>query len=236
MTHGLRAILVATMALACRANERGDTPRLATDSVQVPSHRPRVSPSAPADSAVYRSVARVDSLPFDPHNGEPGDAGSVVIFSDSTTLHVPIREATLLLELPVPGRASWLLLSGVECSECDANIALWPFRAVPGRQTPRPAGFDYPGEMTEAGLENMPHFRSRLFLGQCVDARTVSAVWLEEVLRPDSARTRRVRILEASPTLADRVLPWTGAFEARVFAHVAAGRCREVPPLDQFVA
>jgi hypothetical protein len=237
MTHGLRAILVATMALACSANERGDTPRLATDSVQVPSRKPRVSPSAPADSAVYRSVARVDSLPY---GGEPGDAGSLVIFSDSTTLHVPIREAKLLLELPVPGRASWLLLSGVECWDCDANIALWPFRAVPGRQTPRPVGFVYPGEATEAGLEeagleNTPHFRSRLFLGQCVDARTVSAVWLEEVLRPDSARTRRVRILEASPTLSDRVLPWTGAFEARVFTHVAAGRCREVPPLDQIV-
>jgi len=233
MTHGLRVILVATMALACSANERGDTPRLATDSVQAPSRRPRVSPSAPADSAVYRSVTRVDSLPY---NGEPGDARSLVIFSDSTTLHVPIGEAKLLLELPVPGRASWLLLSGVECSECDANIALWPFRAVPGRQTPRPLGFAYPGEMIEAGLANTPYFRSRLFLGQCVDARTASAVWLEEVLQPDSARTRRVRILEASPTLADRVLPWTGEFEARVLAHVAAGRCREVPPLDQFVA
>ena len=233
MTHGLRAILVVTMALACSANERGDTPRLATDSVQVPSRRPRVSPSAPADSAVFRSVTRVDSLPY---GGELGDAGSLVIFSDSTTLQVPIREAKLLLELPVPGRASWLLLSGVECTECDANMALWPFRAVPGRQTPLPLGFAYPGEMTEAGLENTPYFRSRLFLGQCVDARTVSAVWLEEVLQPDSARTRRVRILEASPTLADRVLPWTGAFEARVFAHVAAGRCREVPPLDQSVA
>ena len=175
----------------------------------------------------------MDSLPY---GGELGDAGSLVIFSDSTTLQVPIREAKLLLELPVPGRASWLLLSGVECTECDANMALWPFRAVPGRQTPLPLGFAYPGEMTEAGLENTPYFRSRLFLGQCVDARTVSAVWLEEVLQPDSARTRRVRILEASPTLADRVLPWTGAFEARVFAHVAAGRCREVPPLDQSVA
>lgn len=233
LQHALRTLLLATLALACSANERSDTPSLPADTLQAPSLGARANPAAAADTTVYRSVTRLDSLP---PNGEPGDARSIVTFSDSTTLEVPIREATLLLGLPVPGQASWLLLSGVECSECDANLSIWAFRAIPGRQIARPLGFAFPGEMFEAGDESTPYFRSRLFLGQCSDDTTTSAVWLEEVLRPDSARARRIRILEATPTLADRVVPWTTEFEARLLAHVVAGRCREVTAVKQFVA
>jgi len=233
MKHALPTLMFAALASACSASERSEASKSAVDSVTATNLAMRFDSTATLDTAVHRAVARVDSIP---HNGVPGDARSLVTFADSTTLEVPIRGAELLFELPVPGRASWLLLTGTECSECDANFAVWVFRGVPGRVAKVQLGFAYPGEMIEAGLESAPYFRSRLFLGKCLDDTRDAAVWLEEVLQPDSARARRVRVLEATPTLDDRVLPWTADTEARVLARVAGGGCREVPPEEQYVA
>lgn len=186
-----------------------------------------------ADTTTYRAVVRLDSLP---HNGQPGDARSLVTFADAATLEVPIRGAAVLFELPVAGRASWLMAAGVECSECDANTTIWVFRASPGSLRTLPLSFPHPGALTQAGTATAPYFRSRLYVGRCLDERRSAAVWFEEVLQPESARSRRLRVLEAVPRLTDRVLPWTPDADARVRAHVAAGRCREIPPEDQFVA
>ena len=224
MKHRLPATLLTALLVACGASEQAGVP---SDLAS------RFDSTASPDTAVYRAIAHVDTIP---HNGEPGDARSQVTFADSTSLEIPIRGAKLLLELPVQGRASWLLLSGAECSECDANIAVWVFRAIPGRLTKLQLGFAYPGEMTEAGLDTTPYFRSRLFLGACLDTAVPAAVWLEEILQPDSARTRRVRVLDAAPTLGERVLAWTEETEARIRSSVSAGSCREVTPIEQFVA
>jgi hypothetical protein len=233
MKHALPAVALTALVLGCTGSEPSETPRPPLDAAVATNLAHRFDSLATPDTAIYRAVARIDSVP---HSGLPGDARSLVTFADSTTLEVPIRGAELLGELPVPGRASWLLLSGTECSECDANVTVWVFRATPGRIERVQLGFAFPGEMIEAGIESLPYFRSRLFLGQCLEDANDAAVWLEEVLQPDSARTRRVRVLVATPTLSDRVLPWTEDTESRLLARVAAGRCREVPPQEQYVA
>lgn len=233
MNRRLGILLVAVTVAGCKADAGRASPPVANDAPAAAGIAARPDSPAAPDSTVYRAVAHIDSLP---ENGQPGDARSLVTFADSSTLEIPIRGAELVVQLPVAGRASWLLIAGTECSQCDANVTVWLFRGVPGRVAKLQPGFPYPGSMTEAGNATAPYFRSRLFVGACLDATDDVAVWVEHVLKPDSARTRQLRVLASTPTLADRVLPWTAEAERRLRARVSAGRCREVPPLDQFVA
>jgi len=233
ITYRLGALLLASVVAGCRADERHASPSVAASTSVSPDAANGSDSGVLPDSSVLRTVAHIDSLP---HNGQPGDARSLVTFTDSSTLEIPVRDAELLGQLPLVGQASWLLIAGTECSQCDANVTVWLFRGVPGRVAKLQPGFPYPGSMTEAGNATTPYFRSRLFVGACLDTADEVAVWSEELLKPDSARTRRIRVLASSPTLAHRELPWSAEAERRLIARVSAGRCREVPPLDQFVA
>ncbi len=233
MKQTLAALLLAVAGVGCRADDRLPSPPVIAGAPADADAGARPDAGALPDTAVSRAVAHIDSLP---HNEQPGDARSLVTFTDSTTLEIPIREAELLGQLPVAGRASWLLIAGTECSQCDANVTVWLFRGVPGRVVKLQPGLPYPGSMTEAGNATTPYFRSRLFVGACLDADDDVAVWMEEVLKPDTARARRIRVLASTPALADRELPWTAGAERRLNARVSAGRCREVPPIDQLVA
>jgi hypothetical protein len=157
----------------------------------------RPSDELRGDTLAVRTVARVDSVP----QSGPGDARSRIVFSDSTSLEVPFRDAQLVLELPVPGASPWLLVAGVECSDCDAITTLWFFRAQSGVMRRAPFGYSYPGEMTEAGEEeSTPYFRSRLFVGACGESTEPVAIWLEEELAPEQPPVRRARVLRAVPT------------------------------------
>ena len=178
-------------------------------------------------------VVRIDSLPPD---GTPGDARSRLVFSSGAVAEIPIRDATLVASLPAPPEADWLLVSGVECSECDAPLMLWVFRAVPGTVTARGLHFSYPGVLFEpAATDPLPTFRSRLLVGACLNSGESVAVWLEETLRPGHTANRTVRILEAAPQLEVRTVPWTEALVQRMEAQVGSGRCREVAPRDQII-
>lgn len=178
-------------------------------------------------------LVRIESLA---PNGTPGDARSRLVLSDGATAEIPIRDAALVAALPAGRGADWLLLSGVECSECDAPMMLWVFRAVPGTVATRGQSFEYPGTQFEPGENDpQPTFRSRLFVGSCLDDKARVAVWLEETLRPADAAKRIVRILRATPELQVRTAPWTDAIVRGVEARVASRGCREVEPADQII-
>lgn len=178
-------------------------------------------------------LVRIDSLPS---NGAPGDARSRLVLSDSTTAEIPIRDAALVVALPASRGADWLLLRGVECSECDASTMLWLFRAAPGVVATRGLSFEYPGTQFEPGADApQANFRSRLFVGTCLEEPEVVAVWLEETLRPADEAKRMVRILRATPEPNVRTAPWTDALVRGVEARVASRRCREVAPEDQII-
>ena len=178
-------------------------------------------------------LVRIDSLP---PNGAPGDARSRLVLSDGTTAEIPIRDAALVVALPASRGADWLLLRGVECSECDAPTMLWLFRAVPGVVTTRGLSFEYPGTQFEPGAAApQPNFRSRLFVGSCLEEQAVVAVWLEETLRPADEAKRVVRILRAAPEPNVRMVPYTDAVVRGIEARVASRGCREVAPEDQII-
>jgi hypothetical protein len=182
-----------------------------------------------ANSLVRRIAVRADSLP----HSTPGEARSRIVFSDSSTLEVPLYHARLLDLLPAARGADWLIVSGVECSECDAPEAVWIFRGVPGALTRRGPVYVFPGTLTEAGLDDTPVFRSRLFLGACTADDVRSAVWFEQTLQPDSARRQIVRVVLGTPRLLETTYQWTARRESDVLSRVRTGRCREVEPKDQ---
>ena len=184
------------------------------------------------NKATSTNTVRVDSVP---HDGEPGHARSRIVFADETTLEVLIHSARLLFALPAPRGPDWLLVSGVECSQCDAPEVVWIFRGVPGVLQRHSFAYLFPGALTEGGDDETPYFRSRLFVGACADDGGPAAVWLEETLQPDSARSRVTRILRGTPTLYDTTLAWTDATERQLALRVQSGRCREITPRDQSI-
>lgn len=183
-----------------------------------------------ADTLVRRSAVRADFLP---HNGSAGDARSHIVFDDSSTLDVPVRHARLLDALPAERGPDWLLVAGAECSECDAPVVVWVFRGVPGTVSRQGLAFVFPGALTEAGVDETPFFRSRLFLGECTSATTRTAVWFEETLQPDSAKRHIVRVLHGAPRLRDTTFAWTPTYQSDILARVQSGTCREVDPDNQ---
>lgn len=186
-----------------------------------------------ADLLTRRPAVRIDSLPDQLTPSAPGSRivystpRSRIVFADSTTLTVPLAVARLQTSLPSDGGAEWLLVSGFECNSCDADPLIVVVRAAPGVTTRLGLAFPYPGTLLMDFEDPKPYFRSRFFIGRCVDEKTPVAVWLEEPLEgPDRRRT--VRILRSMPRLSDITLPWTDAMTRHLEERVQAGVCREV--------
>ncbi|WKW16427.1 hypothetical protein [Pseudogemmatithrix spongiicola] len=235
MTRSKRFLLsVLVTVLGCDRTPAPlpDTAPVGDAIPQVTALGTRVPIPPGADTLVHRVAVRADSIP---HDGSPGHARSRIVFADSASLEVPVRHATLLATLPAAQGADWLLVAGTECSECDAPEVVWVFRGVPGSLSSRGVGFAFPGAHTEAGIDETPYFRSRLFLGVCTADTSRTAVWFEETLQPDSARQHLVRILRSAPRLSDTTFAWSDAFETAVLSRVRSGSCREVPSRDQAI-
>jgi hypothetical protein len=196
----------------------------------VPDRSPdQPPPGSPSDSLVLR----IESLAPDSSQLSPG---SLIVLADSTELELPIHDARLVYALPATLGARWLLLRGHGCTACDAPLLVWAFRTPPQPITTRYRSFPFPGawlSSDDAGVDDKPYFRSRMFVGECLDDADPVAVWLEETLKPESDKAQEVRVLRGTPQLHDTTFAWSADIEKRIEERTSAGACREVPPRDQ---
>jgi hypothetical protein len=159
-----------------------------------------------------------------------------------TVLEIRIRDARVLTALPTEGGGYWLLISGTECRFCDAPETVWAFRTTPNPITALEHAFVFPGEFLafvdddpDGDDELKPTFRSRLFVGRCLAEPESVAVWIEERLRPESARRHEIRILRAMPQLRDTVVSWSPELAGQIEERARGANCREIPPRDQVI-
>jgi len=130
------------------------------------------------------------------------------------------------------GWTAFLVLSAIGCYDCDdmthIYIALVSDAGLQTDQTP----YSYPGAITPLESDTVV-FRSRLFMGRCLNSPTELLLWFQDqrdswesgttrVPRPGSERHPRPRS-HATPV---------PSLEATV-RRVQSGHCRELPPRDQ---
>ena len=198
--------------------------------------RPEPPPAA-SDTLSAPTLLRIDTLPT---STLPGDIASRLVFADRATGVIPIGSAEMVYVLPAScRRPGWLLVGGIECTECDAPLMIWVFGLRPGTVRERGLSFPYPGthlEPTATGTR--PVSRHRLFVGACLGRRPTVAVWLTESLLPPTASdpaTRTLSVLQGTDALYLETTSWSEQTTRALAADVAGGGCREVPGRDQVI-
>lgn len=228
LNGSIQRCLVLLVVLACRTSppDQDKYPFSVTDVVSLEFVDRQVPLPYRAEVRARRPAVRVEQI-----EGwtSAGDAASRIIFSDSSTLIVPIAHAKLLMSIPDQQGADWILVGGAQCAACDAPPIIGIFRGTPGVVTRLGLSFYYPGELQEIGDEQ-PFFRSRMFVGVCVDHTTPVAVWLEDKLPPTTDTRGVARILRAYPRLNQIAVERTDAVTRYIEARVKSGDCREIAP------
>lgn len=207
---------------------------MAADSLQRVSFDGRVASlpgfNIPWDTTGDGSaLVRIDSLDF-PQLA--GSAASRLVFKDSSSLLVPVRDAALLGWLEGVAARRWLLISGYSCSECDAPLSVYAVRGSTGAYPGMPRGFPYPGAVAELGSDE-PFYRGRMFVGACAPTSAPHVVWLEEIADSVGAWHRQARVLLAHAELTDSVTGWSAELEAVLDGAVRRGLCQEILGVDQ---
>jgi hypothetical protein len=204
----------------------------APTGTRVDSLVPRSDGDTAMTAMTARVLARLESLPPSP---VPGEVRSRMVFTDGASGIIPIGLAAPVFTFaPTESRASYELVQGVECGECDAPTMIWVFRGVPGEVRQRGLALPFPGTHSEPGAQDVvPVVRHRLFVGACLDRGPVVAIWLTETLQ--APMTRSLTVLQASDALYLDRASWSDDTVRALEADVARGGCREVPGMDQTI-
>jgi hypothetical protein len=190
------------------------------------AERPRADTSGAAPAA----------RPPDPYAGEPRVA-------DDTTLEYPggaryvsgFRYIRYHGRLPAATKAPFVVLSGIECSACDANPSILVRSPSDGPVRPGirfPGHFPYPGVFTQydPDQEGRVLARWRLFIGDCLPGVRAGVAQFATEYAAGGGSSRHVRVAEVvGDSLVERELAAPLPTPDSALARVRAGVCREVP-------
>jgi hypothetical protein len=168
-------------------------------------------------------------------SGDPSRPAGQIRLEDGTTLTVPLYMPTLHATIRDDRGSEWLLLSGVECSQCDAAEQLWLAPLARAQETGALRPYAYPGDLHPMGLEGGdPSYRSRAFVGACLADRAPGLFLVEEQL--DSRAPRKgIRVVTPGATVVESALPWTQGAEDALVAAGSSSSCREIEGRLQYV-
>jgi hypothetical protein len=168
----------------------------------------------------------------------PTETPGVVYFVSGEEFETGLTDVQVLGSLPRHGDPPFLVLSGYGCNDCDINRNIYIHSPdagpVEGESQPR---YTYPGTLIEWEI---PHpdgeilERSRAFIGTCTEHDSVVVLWITEIPGgggqwDQSADLVRV---EADSLRFERV-PEPLRVQSAAVEAVAAGSCREIPPIEQ---
>ena len=148
---------------------------------------------------------------------------------------VPIHDPATLDTLADASGAAWRLVSGVECTNCDAPETLY---LVPDDRTASVLGpFAFPGEYYEMGMDEHPVSRTRAFVGDCHAEPGEELVLLtEQWLGTDTwGGDRAIVVVRPGSGVGYTREAWSDALEQAVQRAVSAGTCRELPGRRQAI-
>jgi hypothetical protein len=174
--------------------------------------------------------------------------GDVVHFANGRAFATPLVGMQYLGQIPVRGRAPYLVMAARGCSDCCANLAIYVHSPSEGEmrgEADQPR-YAYPGVIMEWEPEapgDTIAARSRVFLGNCMPSVGAKAIWFtDEREAPGELKPRVTFLYEDGGALheADLMQPvgserQDGSFVGlnEVLAQVQRGRCHEVPGFDR---
>ena len=137
--------------------------------------------------------------------------------------------------LPAREKAPFLLMEGVECTDCDAPPSVFLRSPSDGPAKPDTllkGWFAYPGPIREWESKALLS-DSRLFWGRCLPSGAAGLVQFST----DSAGRSELTRVGVAEVRGDTIVEWRASLAevplAGVVARVRAGECREVPSREQ---
>ena len=154
------------------------------------------------------------------------DSGYIT-YANGHRTNTGLYELKMIDQLTDSGHPPFTIVSGRECRECDANIALWAFSSADTNVTKNMLKISYPGTQTDYET-NKTVFSSRLFLGNCFGNNRESAMCFQEEHVGDSTRKSIYAVRIMGNKLNDTLMTGWPYDIKTIFSR----RCREIAGQD----
>ena len=155
--------------------------------------------------------------------------------SDGQEIQLPLYDPVLHASISGADRKEWLLVSAFDCTDCDAPEQLYLIPRL-GPLTASMGPYSYPGEHMEAGFDEEPLARARLFFGRCLTtSENQGVVWLQDEKAGTGEWVQSILVVVPGSGQTPTRTPWDSALAAHIARYVDEGACQELPGKNQFI-
>ena len=117
------------------------------------------------------------------HSRPPTDSQAwnpdTIVFRNGQRLTPELWAVAYVGQLPRTAGPPYLVLAAMGCYDCDDMTSIYVTLPSKGRLQTDQKGYYYPGAIRPLQSDTV-FFRSRLFLGRCLDRSTDALVWFQE--------------------------------------------------------
>ena len=182
----LLIILFLTALLSCnnKTNQVETSNNIQTESTKVEKH---ISESETKREIEPWKIERID--------------GKQIIFQNGDTLQTTLNDLEYLGQFSFKNDIPYLLLSGVDCDTCDAEISLYIHSPKDGHLLVKHGEKTYSlaGKLTDF-MDGTLVYESRVFYGE-VFPDTIGALWIQKELQMDNSFKESSYLLHIKDTI-----------------------------------
>jgi len=163
------------------------------------------------------------------------DGLGILVLSDGARFKTSLYHLKVIGELRATHKSSYYVLSGVGCTECDANTSIYIHSPDDGpmKDESQQQRFAYPGIETDIE-DGHPSYKARMFLGNCIANHPNAAIWFERFMGEDGRWHSDVTVAEVnSDKLVVKQMHRNLLTIEEAIKSVAAGDCKEVPGINR---
>lgn len=158
--------------------------------------------------------------------------GSKLVFKNGRLFDTHLYELQYIGQIAAKDKAPFLIFSGRDCDECDANIAIYIHSPSDGPLTVENGQnrYQYPG--TEKDIETgSVLYVARAFYGQVLDS-TKGVIWDEKRLLENGEMGRQIFLVQIkNETLKDTLYNDNGSLD-KTISLMKKGLCKEIKGQD----
>ena len=171
------------------------------------------------------------------HSRPPTDSQAwnpdTIVFRNRQRLTPDLWSVAYIGQLARTAGPPFLILSAMGCYYCDDMTHIYVALVSDPRLQADHTPYSYPGAVTPLESDTVV-FRSRLFMGRCLNFPTDLLVWFQDQRDSSGVWHHSVyRVQVRSDTLIRGPLPAPAPSLEATLRRVRSGRCREIPPRDQ---
>lgn len=206
----LRVVLAVAVLVGCEGSTAGNGSAQRNDGVAV------------ASDAGGKELTAADAL----------CGGDSVTLGDGSRTCGWFRDAELIGELITPQADTFLLVSGWNCTDCDAEQEIILRKRGVGRSAWRETSagdFSVPGIVTDYQDESVVVADTRLFWGVCSDAAAPVVIQVDSLRKVGADSVWLVVAQPSGDSVAGRDAVEPRSTLTGILARVAGGDCHEVP-------